>query len=41
MAVIEAAFRQREAGSGAVVGPGTRALARVPPTLHTDPLSAV
>ncbi|MFJ4672721.1 hypothetical protein [Kitasatospora purpeofusca] len=41
MAVIEVAFRQQEAGAEAVAGPGTRARARVPPTLHTGPLSAV
>ncbi|KOV13301.1 hypothetical protein ADK60_29850 [Streptomyces sp. XY431] len=41
VAVIEVAFRQREAGADAAASPGIRALARVPPTLHTGPLSAV
>lgn len=36
--VIEMAFHQQPAGSGAVAGPGTRTSARVPPTTHTTPL---
>ncbi|ARF83193.1 hypothetical protein GCM10010502_61930 [Kitasatospora aureofaciens] len=39
--VIGLAFRQQEAGTGAVAGPAPGLAARVPPTLHTAPLTAV
>ncbi|MFF2149453.1 hypothetical protein [Kitasatospora sp. NPDC058190] len=41
LADIKLAFRQQEAGTGAVPSPGTRVSAQVPPTMHTTPLSAV